>query len=162
MMATFPIQQHSRACAATGRALLPGEKYFSVLFDQSGQLIRKDYSPEGWPGPPADAMAFWCGRVPEANQKRRLTFDDELLMECFERLADESEGARIQFRYVIALLLLRRKRLKFEDIRRDGDQEYLLLKCPRTGAEFEVLDPRLSEADVERVQDEVFRLLGWE
>ena len=162
MMATYPIQQHSRVCAATGRPLLPGEKFFSVLFDDATQFIRKDYSEEGWPGTPENVLAVWSGRVPEANQKRRLTFDDDLLMECFERLADDPEGARVQFRYVVALLLLRRKRLKFEDIRREGDQEYLQLKCPRTGAAFEVLDPRLAEADVGRVQDEVFRVLGWE
>lgn len=162
MMAAYPIQQHSRVCAATGRPLLPGEKYFSILLDEAGQFIRKDYSTEGWPGSPSEAMAVWSGRVPEVNQKRRLTFDDDLLMECFERLADESEGARVQFRYVLALLLLRRKRLKFEDVRRDGDQEYLQLKDSRTGTAFEVLDPRLAEADIGRVQDEVFRVLGWE
>jgi len=162
MMAALPIQQHSRVCAATGRPLVPGEKYFSILLDEAGQFVRRDYSAEGWPGAPDDAIAVWSGRVPEAEHKRRLTFDDDLLMECFERLAEESETARVQFRYVIALLLLRRKRLKFEDIRRDGEQEYLQLKCSRTGAAFEVLDPRLAEADIGRVQDEVFRVLGWE
>jgi hypothetical protein len=162
MTATYPIQHHSRVCAATGRALSPGEKYHSALFDEAGQLVRKDYSAAGWPGPPEKAFALWTGRVPELHQKRRLTFDDDLLMECFERLAEETERPRVQFRYVLALLLLRRKRLKFEDVRREGCQDYLLLKCPATGAAFEVLDPRLAESDVERVQDEVFKLLGWE
>src|ERR1051326_2171088 len=155
MTGTFPIQQHTRVCAATGRPLLPGEKYFSALFDENGQFVRKDYSAEGWPGPPDNAFALWQGRVPDLHQKRRLTFDDDLLMECFERLAEDTDPARVQFRYVLALLLLRRKRLKFEDVRHEGDQDYLRLRCPRSGAEFEVLDPRLGEADVSRVQDEV-------
>src|SRR5262249_3533310 len=101
-------------------------------------------------------------RVPGQHQKRRLTFDDELLMECFARLAPDTDAARVQFRYVLALLLLRRKRLKFEDIRHEAGLEYLRLHCPRSGAVYEVLDPRLGEADIQRVQDEVFKLLGWE
>ena len=72
------------------------------------------------------------------------------------------EPSRVQFRYVVALLLLRRKRLKFEDVRREAGQEFLLLKCPKTAAAFEVLDPRLDEADIARVQDEVFKVLGWD
>lgn len=156
------IQQHTRVCAATGRPLAPGEKYFSALFDEGGQFVRKDYSPAGWPDAPPEAIAVWSGKVPAANQKPRLTFDDELLMECFERLAEETEHSRIQFRYVLALLLLRRRRLKFEDLRRDDGHDYLRLRCPRTNCEFEVLDPRLSEDDIARVQEEVSRVLGWE
>jgi hypothetical protein len=162
MTASFPIQTHTRICASTGRSLEPGEKYFSALFDEAGQFVRKDYAADAWPGSPENAIAFWAGRVPELNQKRRLTFDDELLMECFARLADDIDPDRIRFRYVLALLLLRRKRLKFEDVRRDGEQEFMQLKCPKTASAFEVRDPRMSEADMETVQDEVFKLLGWE
>ena len=162
MTTTYPIQSHTRVCAATGRALLPGQRYYSALFDEAGQFVRKDYAVEAWSGPPANAMAFWSGCVPEINQKRRLVFDDELLLECFTRLADDADPARVRFRYVLALLLLRRKRLKFDDIRRDDGQEYLQLKCGKTGTLFDVLDPRMSEPDMQLVQDEVFKLLGWE
>jgi len=162
MTAPFVIQQHTRVCAATGRALAPGEKYHSALFDEGEGFQRRDYSAEGWPGPPDEAVALWTGRVPAANQKRRLTFDDDLLMGCFERLAEQTEPSRLQFRYVLALLLLRRRRLKFEDVRRESGQEFMQLKCARTGNGFEVLDPHLSAEDVARVQEEVVKVLGWE
>jgi hypothetical protein len=162
MTTAYPIQQHTRVCAATSRSLKPGERFYSVLLVEAGQLVRKDYSAEGWPGAPAEAIAYWAGKVPEADDKRRLVVDDELLMNCFERLAEESEPNKIQFRYVVALLMLRRKRLKFDDLRRDGEHEYLQLKCPKTGQMFEVLDPHLSEEDMTRVQDEVMKILGWE
>jgi hypothetical protein len=66
----------------------------------------------------------------------------------------------MQFRYVVALLLLRRKRLRFEDTKREQDQEYLLMRCPKTNVLFEVCDPHLAEADIAAVQDEVMKLLG--
>ena len=162
MTTAYPIQQNTRVCAASGRPLQPGERFCSVLLVEAGRFSRKDYSAEAWPGVPADAIAYWSGKVPEADQKRRLVVDDELLMSCFERLAEESDPNRIQFRYVVALLLLRRKRLKFDDLRREGEQEYLQLKCPKSGQMFEVLDPHLSEEDMTRVQDEVLKVLGWE
>jgi hypothetical protein len=142
--------------------LQPGERYFSALFVSTGQFIRKDYAADAWPGAPAGALAYWSGKVPAADQKRRLIVDDDLLMNCFERLTEETDPARIQFRYVVALLLLRRKRLKFDDLRREHGQEFLQLRCPRTGQVFEVLDPHLTEEDAARVQDEVMKILGWE
>ena len=162
MTTTYPILNHSRLCATTGRPLQPGEKYYSALFDEAGLFVRKDYSSGGWPGSPDQAFAFWTGKVPDQHQKRRLTFDDDLLMECFGRLAEETDPGKVQFRYVLALLLLRRKRLRFEDVRREDDQEFLRLKCAKTGSVFEVLDPRLSEADIARVREEVVKVLGWE
>lgn len=162
MTASYPIQSHTRVCASTGRPLQPGEKYYSALFDTSGEWVRRDFAAEAWHGPPADAFAFWGGRVPPPDQKRRLTFDDELLMDCFSRLADNPDPAKVQFRYVLALLLLRRKRLRFDDLQRRDGQEWLQLKCVKTNAAFEVLDPRLSESDIVTVQDDVFKLLGWE
>src|SRR5262245_18773892 len=162
MTTLYPVMNHARICAITGRPLVAGEKYCSALFDDSGQFVRKDYSAAGWPGPPEKAFAFWTGKVPDQHQKRRLTFDGDLLMECFVRLADDTDPHKVSFRYVVALLLLRRKQLRFKDVRRESGQEFLQLECAKTGSAFEVLDPRLSEADMASVQEEVIKVLGWE
>jgi hypothetical protein len=57
---------------------------------------------------------------------------------------------------------MRRKRFKFEDVRKRDDQEFLLLRDGKTGARYEVLDPRLDDTEAASVQEEVFRVLGWE
>jgi hypothetical protein len=162
MSTSYQVQGHTRRCAATGRELRPGEKVVSALLDQAGRFVRLDYAAEAWPGPPDGAVGFWSGRVPSADEARRKpAVDDELLLECFERLADDLDPARRNFRYVVGLLLMRRRRLKFEDVRRDAGREYLCLRCAKTGARYEVPDPRLTEAEMADVQDEVFRVLGW-
>ena len=52
--------------------------------------------------------------------------------------------------------------MKFEDATRDSDgQDVLVLRDTKTGDRFEILDPRLNEAETSTVQDEVFQLLGW-
>ena len=64
---------------------------------------------------------------------------------------------------MVALLLMRRKKLKFEDAQRKPDgPDVLILRDGRTNKRLEVTDPRLTEEQIDAVQDEVFRVLGWE
>jgi hypothetical protein len=162
MIADYPIQANTRTCAATGRPLHPGDRVFSTLTYEEGQLVRRDFSAEAWHGPPAGCLAHWVSRVPAHSQKRRLTFDDELMMECFERLAEETDWQKIQLRYVLGLLLMRRRRLRFADVKHVGSETRLILSCPRTNLSYEVVDPQLTEADIQRVQDELIRGIGGE
>ena len=63
---------------------------------------------------------------------------------------------------VVALLLMRRKRLRFEEAVKESGQEWLSLRCTRTGARYRVLNPGLSEEETVAVQEEVFLALGWQ
>ena len=161
-MTDYQIQPNTRHCTVTGRELRPGEKFYSVLLQEGGKLVRQDYAAEAWQGPPDGAFSFWSGRVPAAEQGRKLRIDDDLLADCFQRLEGQSEPAQVNFRYVVALLLMRRKRFKFEEARAEGGQEVLRLRCARTGAQYDVVNPRLTEDEMVAVQDEVFKVLGWD
>ena len=48
----YTIQPNSRRCAATGRELQPGERFFSALVEEDRQFVRKDYCRDAWQGPP--------------------------------------------------------------------------------------------------------------
>jgi hypothetical protein len=161
-MTDYQIQGNTRRCALSGRELCPGERAYSVLFDEDGKLVRRDYAPESWHGPPAGAFSFWVGRVPAPEEGRRPRIDDELLLDCFRRLEGQTEPQHVQFRYVVALLLMRRKRFKFEEARREGGNEILVLRCARTRTLYQVVNPRLSEEEMQLAQAEVFKVLGWE
>jgi hypothetical protein len=161
-MTDYQIQSNTRRCAATGRELRAGEKYYTVLLDEAGRFVRHDYAPEAWQGAPAQAFSFWQGTVPAEDQRRRPRIDDDLLFDCLERLEHDTEPGRVRFRYVVALLLMRRKRLKFEEVHAEAGQEILKLRSVKTGNLFEVVNPRLSEDEMVAVQDEVFKVLGWE
>jgi hypothetical protein len=161
-MTDYQIQPNTRHCATTGRELLPGEKFYSVLLQEGGKLLRRDYAAEAWQGPPEGTFSFWCGHVPAAEQGRKLRIDDDLLADCFQRLEGQAEPAQVNFRYVVALLLMRRKRFKFEEARVEDGHEILRMRCTRTGAQYDVVNPRLAEEEMIAVQDEVFKVLGWE
>jgi len=161
-MTDYQIQPNSRRCFASGRELKPGETCYSVLLEEGGAFLRREYSREAWQGPPPGSFSHWAGKVPSREQDRRPPVDDDMLLDCFTRLEGQTEPARVNFRYVLALLLMRRKKLKFEDARTDNGCEVLRLRCVQTKAVQEVVNPALADEELLAVQDEVLRVLGWQ
>jgi hypothetical protein len=161
-MIDYEIQPHTRRCCASGREIQPGERYYSVLLEEGSKFVRKDFSVEAWHGVPEGAFSFWMGRLAPPQSKRRPPIDDEMLLECFARLEDQLEPSRLRFRYVVALLLMRRRRLRFETARQEGGQEILEVRCTRSGVRHAVINPGLTDEELAKVQEDVFELLGWE
>lgn len=161
-MADYEIQGPTRVCAATGRELKPGDRFHAVLTERDGKLVRTDYAAEAWPGAAPDAVAHWTGRVQADDKPRKPVVNDDILLGCFERLKDSTDADGLNFRYVAALLLMRRKRLRFEDVIHDADRDVMLLKDAKGGAVHQVTDPRLTDEQIAAVQVELFRVLGWE
>jgi hypothetical protein len=160
-MTDYQIQPHTRRCALTGRALQPGEKFYTALVEEGAQFVRKDYAGDAWQGPPPGAFGYWCGKVPAHDGAKLQRCDDEMLIDCFTRLEGDADPSRVNFRYVVALLLLRRKRFKFEASHQQDDLEILRLRCAQTGACHEVINPRLTEDKMAAAEHEVFQVLGW-
>lgn len=161
-MTDYQLQPITKRCATTGRELKPGEKFYSVLSEEAGKFVRRDYCLEGWTGPPEGALGFWQGKFATGSVQKKLTIDDELIIECFNRLEGQLEPSRISFRYVLALLMMRRKRLQLLDAKQEGGQEVLTFRCPRTGVRHLVVNPNLSDEALEEVQEDVFQALGWD
>ena len=160
-MTDYQIQPNTRRCSVTGRELTPGERYYTALLDEGARFLRQDFSSEAWQGPPPTAFSFWTGKVPLSAEPTKPRFDDDVLEDCFQRLESDAERGRVNFRYVVALLLIRRKRLRFEQsVEMDG-VEKLDVTNVRTGAKSLVVNPLLTTDQIAEVQNEVFRVLGW-
>jgi hypothetical protein len=157
----FDIAAPARTCSATGRVLVPGESVVTALREEAGKFVRADYAADAWTEPPPGAIAWWRGRIPTENGPRKPIYNDEVLLDLFRHLAEAADPQRIAFRYVVALLLMRRRRLKFEDLKKVNGQDVLVVRDAKTGTRHEAADPRLDEAAIAAVQDEVFAALGW-
>jgi hypothetical protein len=156
------VQSITRICAATGRELQVGERYCAVLVEQEGKFVRKDYAASNWPGAPSNAIAYWSGKVQPSDRPQKPIINDEMLADCLSRLDGTDDISKVRFRYVVALLLMRRKRLKFEDSGRDvSGNDFLLLRDTKSGDRVRIVDPRLTDSEITDVQDEVFRMFGW-
>ena len=104
MLLDFEVKTCSRRCAHSDKNLEPGEVYFSVLEVRQSETIRRDFSAEAWPGPPAECLGWWRSRVPLRDEKPKLAPTD-VLLNLFSALAEQP--SETQFRYLLGLLLTR-------------------------------------------------------
>ena len=160
MVMEYDIHKSSHQCCVTGRTLQEGEEYYSVLVDAGGELVRHDYSMEAWAGEPEGAIGFWKTRVPAKDQPKRIVIDVQVMLDFLRRLEEAEEPSKINMRYLLALLLMRKRVLKFDAVEREGEQDYLVLSCRREDATYRVLDPHLSEQELEELQTQMETVLG--
>lgn len=130
-----------------------------ALFDREGSLVREDICQESWQTPPKEAFAWWQTRVPEAGATVRLHIDEGLVYDCFVRLEGDSEPQKVNFRYVLALWLLRKRKLKFEEVHKDEHGDWLVLREARIKKMHQVFDPHLNEEAIAQVQQDVEKML---
>jgi hypothetical protein len=59
-------------------------------------------------------FCFWKTSPPVPQQKKRLLVDDSVLVDLFARLEDRTAAADVHFRFVLALILMRKRLLRYE------------------------------------------------
>ncbi|MGC4006880.1 MAG: hypothetical protein QM811_28650 [Pirellulales bacterium] len=158
-MIDFDLRHCTRHCAATGRELRPGEDYFTVLRKAGADVLRDDYAADAWTGPPPDCLAWWKAKLPPANETKKPAWaPNDVLLRRFESLADVPEQADL--RYVLALLLIRRRLLRLERSERDATGlERLTVYCARTETETTLPAILPDAAHEAEIQNELGKLL---
>lgn len=117
MQGSYPLARCTGQCAGTGRALAVGEACVGVLTerDDAPGLERLDYSIGAWeggarPAAPARVFATWRAAYhPGESGKMKPLLSDEELLDLFQELGEATEPKRLAFRYVLGLMLVRRK-----------------------------------------------------
>ncbi len=119
---TYDVQRPTGQCAFTGRTLEPEETYIATLIDDTDELRRLDISTEQWEQGkrPDNLLAFWKATVPNPEAPKKLFVDDQVLMNLLERLEDAHQPQRVAFRFVLALILMRKKLLRYDKVERES------------------------------------------
>lgn len=158
MLLDFDVQRCSRRCAATGRELAPGEMCYSALEVQGAEVVRRDFASEAWNGPPESAFGWWKSRIPQPTAKKIKLAPNDVLLELFDQLAG---GEQQDLRYVLALLLVRRRVLRPEGPA-DGSQDdadKLTVYCPKRDTTYEVPAIMPSAERIDQIQQQLSELL---
>lgn len=155
-MQDYNVKPVGRTCAGTGEELVPGSLCHSVLVESNGELSRLDFSEAGWVPPPAGLVAHWRCEVPEPTTGAKKSLDVDDLMRQFEQLNEEASPSHDKFRYVLALLLLQRRRLRLDGSKVIDEQEFLEVTGTRGEGTFLVPDQQLNDTEVQELQNAVF------
>lgn len=157
----YEISRSTGRCAVTRRELKEGESYYVVLIETAEAFERRDYSVDSWDGPPDGAFCYWRARVP-VKAKGPIVIDHGVLIHLFQRLEQEESEMKQKFRFVLALLLMRKRMLKFEQTTQDGENEYWQMRLMMDQSVHRVVNPRLTDEEIERLSVQLTALLSGE
>jgi hypothetical protein len=153
----FNVRPPGRNCSVSGRAFRPGESCWSVLVEKNGEVVRQDIGEEYWQGPPEGAIGHWKCAANAAPESQRLKLDTESLFEYFLQLQESPNVVQQQYRYVLALLLLRKRRLILEEVVEVDDRPAMRLAGSAGEGPFDVPEAELSEDEIGRLQHQLFQ-----
>jgi hypothetical protein len=106
------VPRPSRSCSVSRRDFRPNEPFFSVLTGEAGLFVRKDIATEHWSGPPDEFFGWWKSTAKHIADSATQPVSRETLQGLFERLtAHPGEADTL---YILTLLLIRRKLLRYE------------------------------------------------
>lgn len=154
----FEVQRCTRQCAKSGRVLQPGETFYSVLTVSGADVLRQDYAAEAWEGPPAGALGWWKAQMPELNARKINWAPNDVMLHLLEEMETQPELA--DMRYVLTLLLIRRRVLRLEEsVHDEQNQEWLVVYSHKKETTTRVRVATPSAARISEIQDELARLL---
>lgn len=154
----YDVQKTTRHCAATGREIAAGETFYTVLVREAAELKRLDYAADAWTGAPDDAIGWWKSTMSDKDPKKPKLAPSEVLLELFRELQEDAE--RRDLRYVLTLLLIRRRLLRLEDTVQDDDGgETMVLYCSRDEQTYRVTVDMPDAARQQEIQDYLAQLL---
>jgi len=157
----WEISNLSRVCSACAKAFAEEEDLFSGIRDEKTAFVRSDFCRTCWEKQDRAAFySYWRTRAPKKDEPPKRFVDEDVILNFFYRLEGETDDLKIHFRYVLGLLLLRKKLLKFKDVRRDGEDDWLVLYDRREDRSHEVLDPKLTGDQIADVTEECGKILN--
>ncbi len=158
-MEEWEINKPLGVCCGTDRPFEPGEEYYAALVETSEGLQRRDFCVEYWENEKPEIYCFWKTRLPDPDEKKPIFVDDEMLMTFFERLAEETEPEKVNFRFVLMLVLMRKRKLKYDSTKLNGEKELWRLKVTGTQDYVEVLNPHLDDEQIEQLTSQIGQIL---
>jgi hypothetical protein len=159
-MTEYDVAKAHGRCAVSGRPIAEGEIFYTALVPAGEGFERRDYSAECWQGPPPEAVCHFKTRLPRKEEARKTLVDNEVLVNFFLRLADTPDEVKLRFRFVLALILLRKRLLRYESTLREGSAETWELRLMADRSLHRVLNPALDDSQIQELTAELGVILA--
>jgi hypothetical protein len=158
-VAEWEIKKTLGRCYGTSRELTVGEEYFAALVQTEAGFERRDFSTDYWEAQKPEVYCFWKSRVPNPQQKKKLFIDDAMLLAFFDRLSTEVEPEKVNFRFVLTLILMRKRKLKYDSSRNEDGREIWTLRVTGEDRKEDVVNPHLSEDQIQQLSEQMGQIL---
>lgn len=169
IIANWKIRSRAKKCSHTERKFEDGERFYTCITadPESDGYLRNDYCEAAWeelkphevdPEP----FSYWRSTFEfpepvEVDPSKQMDKDNaELLL---QQLMDADDPRTDKARYVLVVMLERKKLLKQVGEKQVEERRLLIYEHTKSGEVFIVTDPQIKLEEVPAVQEEVVSLL---
>ena len=161
----WSIKARAHQCAITEVKFIDQQDFYTAIYPdpESSGYLRMDFSLEAWPERPEELQkpfSFWKNTY-EASviEAKEEVVTKESAEELLSRLIEEDQEHTENARYILAIMLERKKLLKETDKQQTPNGILRIYEHRKSGEIYIVLDPNIPLDQVEHVQKEVSELL---
>jgi hypothetical protein len=145
MAEAWHYNKRALACGQCETPFADGAAFFSLLRFDADEIVRGDWCPRCFDSRQVeDDLVYW--RATHRLDKAALRLDFELLLGVLEPLSKDQRESRRDLAFLLALLLVRHRKLRLTGVKRSKEVEFLELRKVRSTATFEVEVRELDEA----------------
>jgi hypothetical protein len=166
---TWNIRARATVCHATDHSFEDGESVYAAIYKNEGEdgYERRDYCAAAW-----QSLKSGEGATPpysswrttfepsEAASKKNDVVEKESAEALLRRLIEEDDANSENARYILALMLERKKILKQVDVKDGDEMRMLFYEHIKNGDAIIVRDPLLKLSEIDAIQEEVAGWLG--
>lgn len=161
-MTEWEIQSRSNACTACGQGFADKTVYHTLLRFGAGGYQRQDlcdgcFKMVGREG----SVSYWQGEYKSPPPAAPEPIQKETAETLLRKLIESPDPAQGPVRYILAVMLERKRILRHRDtVRDENGAERLVYEHVRTGESFTIPDPQLRLDQLADVQQQVSALLA--
>ncbi|HSI11584.1 MAG TPA: hypothetical protein VK961_06045 [Chthoniobacter sp.] len=159
----WSIQSRANRCAATGVEFQDGDYFYTLLYEEGAGLRREDISEAAWKerNDNQQPYSFWRSKYEAPAPAAPDTIPKHTAEDLLRRYMEESSAQHAAARYLLAVMLERKRILKEVEAKQTGDGVLTrIYQHVKSGEVFVIPDPQLRLDQIEQVQNEVSSLLG--
>lgn len=166
MIQNWSIRSRSHQCALTERPFVEGEVFHTAIYfdPETSGYLRRDVALDAWAQETSERkpIAYWrTTYTPNVVEEKPEVTSKESAMSLLQRFIEEDDPATENARYILALMLERKRILTPTATKETEDGRMLFYENKKTGEVFLIRDPDLHLDELAQVQDEVATLLGF-
>ena len=170
MVRDFKISKTQGLCAKCEKPLEPGEEIYALVRAGEEELEREDYHLGCWDlshnesfdsttQDDPNVLGVWKTHIPHPEEKKKLLIDNALLLNFFERLEGHEESSKLKFRYVLTLILMRKRLLNYEGMTTTDGVDLWKMRVRGTDRFYKVIDPKLDEEQISEVSSSLGEIM---
>ena len=148
-----------KECIVCAHIFEAGEDFQACLYDTPQGYERRDYCSRCAPSIAPPPIGNWTTRRPETVSKITHALDYQAIYTFFRQLDETDQPEKIRLRFILALLLWRKKVLKLERSVTVDQREVWEFRLPATEELHRVERPALVEEQIEQLSNQLEQLL---